>query len=379
MSTEERNRAWVEVRTSSIVENYRRIEAAAGEGARLVPMVKADGYGVGALPLCRLLGPLGPAAFGVAAVSAGAALRDAGIKERIILFTPLGAPEEKAAAKANLEVVVGDVDSVRRARAAGLRFHLEVDTGMGRSGWTGSSADSSIDDLRQALTDGPGWSGVYTHLHSADEPGAPFVQRQLDAFAAVVEALNPPPSVELHAANSAGAQLGIVRTCLADLSARFGGTILVRPGIHLYGGGSGPDLPRPSPAISLRTRIVRIVDVEPGRTVGYGAEYQATERERWATLAIGYGDGVSRRLFPGGQVLIAGRRVPVVGRISMDMTVANISGLDGVRTGDVATLIGRDGDLEITIDDMASMTGTISWEVLTGLTPRLPRIWEGGE
>ncbi len=376
---EDRNRAWVEVRTSSIVENYRRIEAAAGEGVRLVPMVKADGYGLGAVPLCRLLGPLRPAAYGVAAVSAGTDLRRAGFEERIIVFTPLAPGDEGAAAAAGLEVVVGDVDSIRRARVAGLEFHLELDTGMGRAGWPEQATEAASNDLRAALRAGPGWKGLYTHLHSADEAGAPGVEGQLAVFASLVESLDPPPAVELHAANSAGAFLGPVRTCLADLSSRFGGPVLVRPGIHLYGGGPGPDLPTASPVVSLRARIVRIADVEPGTTAGYSAEYRASRPERWATLAVGYGDGLSRRFFPGGEVLIAGARVPVVGRISMDMTVANISGLDGVRTGDVATLIGRDGDLEITIDDMAAMTGTISYEVLTGLAPRLPRIWEGGE
>lgn len=373
----------MEVRRSSIVENYRRIEAAAGEGARVLPMVKADGYGLGAIQLCRLLSDLGPAAFGVAAVSAGVALREGGVTERIIVFTPLAPNDESVAAAANLEVVISDVDALERASAAGLDFHLELNTGMGRAGWsvTGLSEAQAKATRRLAdrLKSAPGWKGVFTHFHSADVAGAPEVGLQMDRFADALQVLGPRPGMELHVANSAGALIPGVAARLAQMAARVGGTVLVRPGIHLYGGGAGPELPAANPVVSLRARVVRVVDVEPGETLGYGIEYQAQGPERWATLAVGYGDGVSRRLFPGGEVLIAGHRVPVIGRVSMDMTVANISGLDGVRSGDVATLIGRDGDQEITIDDMARMTGTISWEVLTGLTPRLPRIWEGGE
>lgn len=247
---ENRNRAWVEVRASSIVENYRRIAMAAGADARLIPMVKADGYGLGAVRVCRLLSPLGPAAFGVASVSGGAALREAGVRERIIVFTPLAPGEEGGAVAAGLEVVAGDPDSIRRATEAGLDFHLELDTGMGRAGWPAQTAEADLRDaaaLRTAIDGNAGWRGIFTHFHSADESGAPESDLQLDRFVAMVKALAPPATVELHTDNSAGALRGAGRTVLAELAGRLGCSVLVRPGIHLYGGGSGPDLPAATP------------------------------------------------------------------------------------------------------------------------------------
>jgi alanine racemase len=145
--------------------------------------------------------------------------------------------------------------------------------------------------------------------------------------------------------------------------------------VFLYGGGAGSDLPGPEPVAAVRARVVRVREAERGDSTGYGATYRAGGRERWATLAIGYADGLPRALGGRGRALIAGRAVPLIGRISMDMTVANISGLNGVEPGDVATLIGGDGDNLVTVDEVARLSGTISYEVLTGLAPRLPRIW----
>ncbi|HSG47785.1 MAG TPA: alanine racemase C-terminal domain-containing protein, partial [Longimicrobiales bacterium] len=150
---------------------------------------------------------------------------------------------------------------------------------------------------------------------------------------------------------------------------------MARPGIFLYGGSCGADLPSPEPVASLRARVIRVQDVSPGSTAGYGRTYTAQGPERWATLALGYGDGYRRSASNRGHVLIRGTRVPLVGRVSMDMTVANITGLSGVVPGDVATFLGSDGDEEIRLDEVAAWMGTIPYEVLTGFTPRLPRIW----
>ena len=138
---------------------------------------------------------------------------------------------------------------------------------------------------------------------------------------------------------------------------------------------SGP--PLPEPVVSVHARIVHLRDAEPGTTLGYGATYRARGEERWATLSIGYGDGLPRALGNRGRALVCGRSVPIVGRISMDMTVVDITGVPGVRCGDAATLLGAEGGESITVDEVAELAGTISYEVLTGLTRRLPRIWTG--
>ncbi len=152
---------------------------------------------------------------------------------------------------------------------------------------------------------------------------------------------------------------------------------LVRPGIFLYGGEVGEGQPKPQPVVSVRARVVHVRTAAEGSTLGYGATYRARGPERWATLAIGYGDGIPRALGNRGAALIAGRRVPVIGRISMDLTVVHITDLPDVEVGDVATLLGADGDEAITVDEVAREAGTISYEILTGLTRRLPRIWIG--
>jgi alanine racemase len=152
----------------------------------------------------------------------------------------------------------------------------------------------------------------------------------------------------------------------------------VRPGIFLYGGravaAGVDDVARPEAVAALRARLVRVREVPPGTTVGYGATHAAKAWERWGTLAIGYGDGLARALGGRGSALVRGTRVPIVGRISMDMTVVDISSVPDAQVGDVATLIGQDGNEEITVDEVAEQAGTISYEVLTRLGSRLPRV-----
>lgn len=377
-----RTRAWVDVSAPALRANYRTIADAAGPGAWIVPMVKADAYGLGAADVVRRLQPEAPAGWGVATIEEGVALRDGGVTGRVIVFSPLTAAMLRAAVTWDLGVAVSDLDTLHalsvEARAVGrmARVHLDIDTGMGRSGFPMSEVGRWAPAVRPLLA-APGtpaeagrtllWEGVFTHLHSADVVTGPGVQRQVEAFSDALEALRPPEGVVSHLANSAGA---------LRLGQEGGG---VRPGIFLYGGAVGDDLPAPRPVVSVRARVCRVVEAPAGTTLGYGATYRAASNEQWATLAIGYGDGFPRALGNRGSVLIAGRRVPIIGRISMDVTVANISALDGVESGDVATLVGRDGSEEILLDEVAALADTISYEVLTGLTPRLPRVWTEAE
>jgi alanine racemase len=156
------------------------------------------------------------------------------------------------------------------------------------------------------------------------------------------------------------------------------GMELVRPGIFLYGGRAGPGT-EPEPVAAVRARVGRVAQVPAGTTLGYGATYRASRPERWASLSIGYGDGVRRALATSaGLALLRGVRVPIVGRISMDVTVVDATAVPAVTPGDAATLIGRDGDEEITVDQVAARVGTISYEILTGLGSRLPRMYRQG-
>jgi len=360
--------------------NYRRVQEAAGGDVGMIPMVKADAYGLGVDRMVTTLDPEVPLAWGVATVEEGRRLRGLGVERPILVVTPLPPGSYHDAVAADLTVCLSSLDGLRHLDEAVVgqgwpaTFQVEVDTGMGRSGF----------DWRQAAQWGPvvaarhrpamRWTGCFTHLHSADEDPTTVPvqwQRLVDVLSSIP---HPDENFLVHAQNSA-AVLRAGRLSSGDCRVDA-----VRPGIFLYGGEAGAGWGEPEGVASLRARVVHLRDASPGTTVGYGATYAARGWERWATLAIGYGDGLPRALGNTGQALLRGRRVPIVGRISMDLTIVNISGSDGVEPGDVATLIGESGTERITVDEVARLAGTISYEVLTGLAPRLPRIWldDGG-
>ncbi|MEJ2678432.1 MAG: alanine racemase [Gemmatimonadota bacterium] len=263
----------------------------------------------------------------------------------------------------------------RWAAAAGrgsqpLDFHVEIDTGMGRCGFDWQRAEMWGRDVLDRTSESVRWTGVYMHFHSADEADAAPSRAQWERFeTALVKLPTGRASLLVHAANSA-----------ASLRWPEYGLDLVRPGIFLYGVRAADDeaAPRPRPVASVRARLVLVRDVPPGSTVGYGAEYVAQRAERWGTLDIGYGDGYPRALGNRGHALVKGRRVPIIGRISMDLTVVDLTDVPAARVGDVVTLIGADGDEEIRVEDVAAHAGTIGYEVLTGLGSRLPRMERTG-
>ena len=381
-------RAWVEVDPSALRRNLERVAAVTGADTALIPMVKADAYGLGAAEVVRALSSSGArpgptvAAWGVATVDEGMALRAAGVAEAIHVYSPLTPDDLRRAMAAGLVPTLSmpqELDALLQADRPAA-FQIEIDTGMGRAGapramwpaWREKLTQAGLTTRTQLESEsaeprssGLRWAGIFTHFHSADEAEGPGMSHQLAAFREAVALLGPPDGVRVHNANSAAAL-------------RWGGQVplgAARAGIFLYGGAPGPDLTPPEPVAHLRARVVRVVDVPPGTSCGYGATYQAQSQERWATLAIGYGDGLPRVLGNRGSALVHGQRAPIIGRVSMDLTVINISGLDGVRPGDVATLLGCDGEACISLSEVADLAGTISYEILTGLGARLPRVW----
>ena len=368
MSNELRARAWVEIDTGALRENYRTIAARTGERTAVIPMVKADAYGLGAPLAVRVFEDLNPAAFGVAAASEGVLLRTAGVTRPIIVFTPLSYEALDLAAAHRLIPAISSLDQLKRWEAVGGGgFHVEIDTGMGRAGFDWRETASWAPLVRDVSGERVQWQGVFTHFHSADAADGAAAAAQWQRFQ---DALGQLPlsreDLMIHASNSAAA----LRWPEYGLDA-------VRPGIFLYGGNPSPGVSEaatPRPVASIKARIVLVRDVPPGSSLGYGSTHLAKAWERWATVAIGYGDGLRRELGNTGDAIVRGRRVRIIGRISMDMTVVDVSGLEHAEPGDVATFIGAEGEEEILVDDVAAQAGTISYEILTGLTPRLPRL-----
>ena len=377
MSNSSRTRAWVEIDLEALRANFQVVRQLAGPARGVLPMVKANAYGLGAEQVVGALEPLDPWGYGVAAVAEGAALRGLGVTRPILVATPIPPGDEGDAVAARLTPSVSDLGSLERLRTAAtkagtsLDFHVEIDTGMGRSGFDaataaawGAAIAASAAPLR--------WTGAFTHFHSADEAdGAATTTAQMRRFEAAVRALPVERSrLTVHASNSAAA----VRYPELGLD-------LVRPGIFLYGGGvapAGSGAPEPRAVVSLRARISLVREVAAGTTAGYGATYAATGPERWATAAIGYGDGLPRALGNTGFALVRGRRVPLRGRVSMDSVVLDVTDVPGVEAGDVATFVGVDGAESLALNDVAAEAGTIGYEILTRIGSRMGRVYEDG-
>ncbi len=371
MLTNSRDRAWVEIQADALLRNASVLQQVVGPGSELIPMVKANAYGLGLSATVRTLEAINPWGFGVATLSEGLELRRLGVTCPILVVSPLPPASTELAVEAGLQLGISNPESLRLVTSAAERvgraadIHIEIDTGIGRAGFNWKDAGSWKRYLDDAIKLGVRWAGSYTHLHSADE-GHDTVLEQWTRFQEALGQLDVPDNILVHIVNSAGALR------LPELAASA-----IRTGIFLYGGSAGVGLPDPEPVVSVRARVVHMRQAHAGDTVGYGATYRAESNEHWASLGIGYGDGIPRLLGNRGSILIHGCRAPIIGRISMDVTVVNISEIPNVSLGDIATLIGSDKDEQITVDEIAEQADTIGYEILTGLSPRLPRIWKG--
>jgi alanine racemase len=377
--------AWAEVDLSAIRHNasvLRRIAAPAA----LCAVVKADAYGHGAPSVGRAAIEGGAAGLAVALVEEGLELREAGITEPVLLLSEPPADAADAVVAGGLTPTLTSAEGVTRMVTAARRFgtrlsvHVKVDTGMHRIG----AHPSVVPSLVTSIAEAPELvlEGLWTHLAVADgqsEEDRAFTASQLDRFDELVRALAGPrarPAV-LHAANSAGT--------MAWPRARYD---MVRCGIALYG-----QLPSPAmapvlldssggealrPAMSLRARVSAVRWLESGERPSYGRLRPLPGPALVATVPIGYADGVPRALFESGyHVLIGGRRRPLAGMVTMDQILVDCGDDTSVAPGDPVTLLGRQGDEEITADEWAELLGTISYEVLCGIGPRVPRVVDG--
>lgn len=371
--THPRDRAWVEVDLAAIRRNLNRVREVAGAHVKLVAMVKADGYGLGVRRVLEAIRPAAPFGYGVATLDEGLELRRLGVSEPIMVYSPLPHDSLARCVAAGLVPAVSNLDTLAAldrmaapepastSRTA-IPFQVEIDTGMGRAGFHLDEAATWWPEVTRATRAGLRLFGVFTHLHSADHPDLGSARTQVSSFDRFVRtAAGIGPDVLVHYANSAGSLRLVSRTANA-----------VRPGIYLYGGDIGDPANPPRPVAAVRARVVLVREVPAGTTLGYGATYTSRDTERWGAVGIGYGDGLPRVLGNRGWAIAGGRRVPIVGRISMDTTVVRVSG--DVSVGDIVTFVGRDGEAELSLEEVAESARTIGYEILTGLSSRLPRI-----
>ncbi|MFD0724298.1 alanine racemase [Lysobacter brunescens] len=338
-------------------------------------IVKANAYGHGLVPVARHLVRSGVDQLGVAFLEEGIALRRAGIRVPILVLGGIFGPQIAEFIDHDLEITVSSLDKLRQVEAAAEAkgrkavAHLKIDTGMERVGVHSYSCAAFIEAAVASR-----WceiKGVYSHLACSDDPASPMTARQVERFAeacAHFDRLGAPMPLR-HLANSGGV-LHFPETWLD----------MVRPGILLYGVAPDPTARMTvpvAPVLSLKSQVVYFKVVKAGNTVSYGATWSSDHDCRVVTIPIGYGDGYSRALSSRGEVLIRGRRYPIVGRVCMDQFMVNIE-RDTAYNEDEVVLIGEQGGERISVDSVAATIGTIAYEVLTGLNERIPRLYIGG-
>jgi alanine racemase len=363
-----------EVNLANLRHNLRVAERAAGVPVWAV--LKADAYGHGAKAVARTLERAGAAGICVALVEEGIELRDAGIRAPILIMGGYYGDAWGELLRHRLTPVVHDVDQlaalveeVRFQSAAPIPIHVKIDTGMARLGLLPHQVPELAERLSRASE--VEFEGVMTHLACADSGEALTLDEQLDRFdraLATFQSLGLSPKLR-HAANSAA----LFKSPRSRLD-------LVRPGVSLFGVEPAPGLSSElRPVMRLSSEIVALRNLPAGEPVGYGATFRTTRPSTIATIPVGYADGLSRSLSNKGQVLVRGRRAPIAGIVSMDMTMIDVTDIPGVSLRDECVVLGRQrgvlGDDTISAQELASSLGTIPWEVLTSVSRRVPRFY----
>jgi alanine racemase len=373
---------WAEISLKAILHNLRVIRKQVGAQRKILAVVKSNAYGLGAVPVAKALQKAGTEWFGVTCANEGVELREAGIRKRILVLTGFWPGEEKRLIQNNLTPTVTRVDDLghleRSAKAAGgksrLRFHLKINTGMNRLGISADEVECFT--RRLAGCKHIELEGTYTHFASAEDFTARQTNEQEKVFLACLDrlrALGVSPGI-VHMANS-GAICARPSTW-ADM---------VRPGAILYGYYQSFDPPQKKqevmgqvelrPCLSLRARIISLRNVPVGEGVGYAARFVTKRPSRIAVINAGYADGVVRARTNRGWALVRGKRVPLVGTISMDLTTLDLTDVPEAVLGDVVTIYGKDGDAAIEVSEVAHEIGTVTSDLLCALGRRVPKFY----
>jgi len=371
---------WAEVSLGTLRQNFRAVQRHISPAVQVCAIVKADAYGHGAVECARALEEEGARWFGVTSLDEAIPLREAGINGRVLLMTGFWRGEEEEIIRLGLTPTIWETGQIewfeKAATALGVSkypIHLKVDTGMGRLG----VAPEDLPRICSALKASSHLvlEGLSTHLASSEVLDEPSVAVQLKSFAEVrnflrIEGFNPPL---IHAANTG-----------AVISRPESWNTMVRPGIALYGyympferagrevSGTGLRL-AVKPVLTWKTRILSLRDMRANQALGYGGIYVTKAPARIAVLPVGYADGLNRKISSQGRVIVGEHYAPIVGRISMDLTLADVTGLPGVSVGDEVILLGTTDGLSVDAREHASLSDTILYEILCGISKRVPR------
>ncbi len=374
------SRAWAEIDLDALARNLGIVRRLIGPSVAILLVAKADAYGHGAVPIAHHALREGAQAIGVTTCTEALELRRAGVRSRIVVLGPVLGHEALPALRQGIELAVPSVELYRsleraaRGAATKARIHLKVDTGMNRLGTTPEEALTLLEELRTCpflLL-----SGLMTHVAATDGARSQSALDQAERFQDLLRRARAARLLEgpngrawIHLANSACVLSGL--SPLHDA---------VRVGIAAYGIAPDPRLFHEDlrPVMSVRTRIVHVKDVAAGESVGYGGTWQARRSSRIAVLPLGYDDGVDWRLGNRGMVLVRGRRVPIVGRISMDYTTIDVTDVPGIGLGERVTLLGADGGSLIRAEEIAARVGTVPYDITCSIGKRVERVFVGG-
>ena len=351
--------SYLEVDLAALERNFERLRDAA-RGGDVAAIVKANAYGLGMVPVARRLETSGCESFFVATLEEGSALRAAVSDSTIYVLEGVAAGCEGRLVEQRLRPVINTLEQAQRWLALGRPCALHIDTGMSRLGLALSDVEALLASTRESAR--AAIEIVMTHLACAEETETPLNRRQVECFGEVAKRF---PQARTSIGNTAALFLGEA----------YSGDV-VRPGIGLYGGNPFDDRDNPFEVVaSLKAKVLQLRDIETESTVGYGATHIAVPGDRLAVVGVGYADGFPRQLGGRGFASVGGMRVPIVGRISMDLTCLDVTGLerDAIELGDYVELFGHD----IEVEEVAALCGTINYEILSGLGARIERVHVG--
>ena len=359
---------WAEIDLRAFDRNVEAIASRLPSGTKLIAMLKADGYGHGAVELARRCKPDQVAMIGVALLEEALELRRAAITLPILVLGPLNELQIRLALEHDITLGVPGPEELELvaavARETDVAIHLKLDSGMGRMGVVESELPRAMELIRSAPR--LRIEALYTHFANAGDVSDPFTQDQIARFDTLAETLREAglSAPAHHVANSAATIRGLVPGDYA------------RVGIALYGAEPlDVHSPRLEPVLRWRTAIARLKELPPGHAIGYGTTFHTTRPSRIATLPVGYADGYRRGLSNWGEVLVRGKRAPVAGRVSMDLVTIDVTEIADAALGDEVVLLGRQGNDEIPAEEIAAKLDTISYEVFCGIGKRVPRVY----